>query len=224
MLVQAFVAEPAVEALDEGVLDQLSRRDVVLLDPGRLAEAQDGVADEFGAVVAVDHEGLSPPSRQRFQLAHDPCARQRRVDHAGETFPREVVDHVQHPEAATVVECIGDEVERPTLVRPLWDRRRRSRAQSPFPSAAPAHHQPFFLVEPIDALQIDRPTFPPQQDRQTPIAEASPLVRKLAQPGSDGGIVAAAPLVLEARSIHAEKPAGSSLRQSVTGDRPPYGI
>ena len=63
MLVQAFVAEPAVEALDEGVLDRLSRRDVVPLDPGHLAEAEDGVADEFVAIVADDHEGLSPPSR-----------------------------------------------------------------------------------------------------------------------------------------------------------------
>src|SRR5262245_28597330 len=50
-LVQELVAHAAVEALDEGVLDRLARRNEVPVDAGVLAPGQHGVASELGAVV-----------------------------------------------------------------------------------------------------------------------------------------------------------------------------
>ena len=129
VLVQAFVAQPAVEALDEDVLHRLARRDVVPLDPGILGEAQDGPADQLCAVVRDDHAGLPATGDDLAQFAHNPHARQRGVDDQGQAFPREVIDDREHTEAPTVVERVGEEVEAPALVWPLRDRHRCPRAE-----------------------------------------------------------------------------------------------
>lgn len=55
-LVEAFVTQAAVEALDLAVLLRLARRDVVLLDWALLRPYQDHQADQLGAVVADDHQ------------------------------------------------------------------------------------------------------------------------------------------------------------------------
>jgi hypothetical protein len=79
VLVQAFVPEPAVEALHEAVLHGLARRDVVPLDMALLLPLQDGVRGQLGAVstllVAIDiskhrHEVLIgvPGKKRRRRL------------------------------------------------------------------------------------------------------------------------------------------------------------
>ncbi len=55
-LVEEFVAQTAIEALDEGLLGQLAGRNVVPLDPHLLAPAQDRHAGQLGAVVGDAHE------------------------------------------------------------------------------------------------------------------------------------------------------------------------
>lgn len=48
--VQKLVAQSTVEALDEGVLGRLARRDVVPVDLAVVCEGQDGVRGELGSV------------------------------------------------------------------------------------------------------------------------------------------------------------------------------
>src|SRR3546814_2071702 len=50
-LVEQFVPQPTVEALDEAVLLRFARRDVMPFDPLLLAPAQDRHAGQLGAVV-----------------------------------------------------------------------------------------------------------------------------------------------------------------------------
>ena len=49
VLIQAFVPEPAVEALDEGVLHRLSWRDVMPLDAGFVGPGEHGIRGEWCA-------------------------------------------------------------------------------------------------------------------------------------------------------------------------------
>ena len=60
-LVQKFVAQSAVEALDEGILLRLAGRNVMPLDPSLLCPAQYCHAGELGAVVG-DAQGGSAAS------------------------------------------------------------------------------------------------------------------------------------------------------------------
>ena len=54
-LVEAFVSETGVEALDEPVLLRFARRDVVSLDVAFLRPAQDRHAGQLGTIVADHH-------------------------------------------------------------------------------------------------------------------------------------------------------------------------
>ena len=52
VLVQAFVAEAAVQAFHEGVLHRFARRDVMPFDAGVLLPLQDSARGQFSPVVA----------------------------------------------------------------------------------------------------------------------------------------------------------------------------
>lgn len=54
--IEAFVAEPAVEALDEPVLLPLARCDIVPQHRSLLLPGQDRVRRHLGAIVADDHQ------------------------------------------------------------------------------------------------------------------------------------------------------------------------
>jgi hypothetical protein len=75
-LVQEFVSEAPVEALDEPVLHGLSRRDVVPLDRRALAPGQDRGRGELCPVVTDDGPRAPPSGDDRVQFTHDPRARQ----------------------------------------------------------------------------------------------------------------------------------------------------
>ncbi len=78
--VQAFVAEPAVEAFNEAVLHWLAGRDIVPVHGSFLAPAQDRYTGEFGAIVANDGSRLCPTLPDEcVQLAGDTVTRQRGI-------------------------------------------------------------------------------------------------------------------------------------------------
>src|SRR3954451_2632207 len=62
-----------------------------------------------------------------------------------------------------------------------WDRHRRPCTESPFAATALAHHQPLFLVEPVELLAIELDALAFQHQTKTTIAEPPPLGRQLSQ-------------------------------------------
>jgi len=168
--VQAFVAEPSVEAFHEAVLHWFAWRDVVPLNGSLLAPSQDRHAGQFRAVVADN--GLRLGATLPDQRVEFPCntdARQRRIRHQGKAFACEVVDDGEDAEPATVREGVRHEVQRPSLVRPIRQRHRRPRAQSPLPTAAAAHLELLFAIKTPKLLLVHRDPFPGQQQMQTSI-------------------------------------------------------
>lgn len=102
------------------------------------------MTDVFRAIVAADHARLAAPLDNLIQYADHPHRRQRKVNFNPETFPVEVVQHVEQPEAATIDQRIVHEVDRPHFVDP---RRHRQRLRY-FP------HQPFLRLDPQVQLQL----------------------------------------------------------------------
>lgn len=74
-----------------------------------------------------------------------PCPHQRQA------FPHVVIDHAQDTEAPTADQAVGDEVERPALVRTIRQHLRSARAQRPFPAATATYPQALLAV---DAQQL----------------------------------------------------------------------
>jgi hypothetical protein len=148
MLVEALVAEAAVEALHEPVLLRLARRDVM---PGHavfLLPAQDRVRRQLGAVVTDHHCWIATQPGDLVQLTADPQAGERRVHHQAETLAGEVVHDRQYPQPTPAGEHVGNEVQRPTLVWSLRQRHWSTCAERPFPAASLAYAEPFLPVEP----------------------------------------------------------------------------
>ena len=110
VLVEALVAEPAVEAFDKGVLDRLPGRDVVPSNAAFLLPPQDGVGRELGAVVADDHQRLPAGRNDGIELACHPSAGNRRVDDQRQALADEVVENDQHPEAALYLKSSKDQL------------------------------------------------------------------------------------------------------------------
>ena len=58
-LVQAFVPQPADEALQKGILHRLVWRDVMPADPGFLRPPENRMTDQLGTVVRDDQHRLA---------------------------------------------------------------------------------------------------------------------------------------------------------------------
>ena len=63
------------------------------------APLQDRVRGQFRPVVRHDHAGLTAAVDQRRQFPRHAATRDRGVRDRCEAFPRDVIDHIQHPEA-----------------------------------------------------------------------------------------------------------------------------
>ena len=91
VLVEALVAEAAVQALDEAVLRRLSRRNVVPFDAPIFLPLQDRARGQLGAVVGDDHQRSAARLDEGIELPRHSLAGERRVDDERQAFPREVV-------------------------------------------------------------------------------------------------------------------------------------
>lgn len=69
IFVETFVAQPSIEALDEGVLGGLTRGNVVPFDTTVLGPFEDGMAGHFGSVVRDDRLWAAAGGDKPIQFA-----------------------------------------------------------------------------------------------------------------------------------------------------------
>src|SRR5262245_55027458 len=103
-----------------------------------------------------------PRSASSRSSSRAPDAGDRGVGHQRQAFARAVVDHDEDAQAAAIDELIGNEVERPAVIRPLWNCQWRPCAQSPLASAAPADHEALLAIEPKQPLMVHNEALPSQ--------------------------------------------------------------
>lgn len=181
-VVQAHVAEAAVEALDEGVFHGLAGSDVVLFYARLLTPSEDSHRCQFGAVVGDDCVWPAVPGDYGIQFAHDTGAGERRVGDERQALPCVVGDHGQDAEAPPIGELVVDKICRPVRVWFRLDRDRRPCALSRASGATLTHRQPYLLIEPIDAIDARSLAFAPEEDEQPSVIEVPALVGGIAQP------------------------------------------
>src|SRR5215813_2079982 len=93
-------------------------------------------------------------------------------------------------------------IERPALVWPSRQRQQRANPNATLAPAAAAHHQPFFFVQPVNPLAVDRVTLAPQQHPKAPIAKPPALPSQRSQPLAQLIVIAPSVPVAHARPVH----------------------
>src|SRR4029078_1716917 len=87
----------------------------------------------------------------RYPRSHS-FAGDRGIGNCCQAFPRHVIHDVENAETAALGELVMDEIELPTCIALCLDKDPRACADGPAPGLALADCQPFFAVEPINAV------------------------------------------------------------------------
>ena len=106
VLVQAIVAEGAIKALAEGILDRLARLDKVELHSGLLCSEEHGLAGQFRAIVQNNLARQAIYLSQLVELICQPVTSYGGIDQLADTFAGEVIDDVQGAEPTTCCQLI----------------------------------------------------------------------------------------------------------------------
>jgi hypothetical protein len=117
-----------------------------------------------------------PLGEESIELASDPDARDRSVGDQRQALTGAIVHHDQDADATAIEELVGDEVERPAIVWPLWDEHRRPRAQGPLAATSSTDHEAFFAIQPEQAFVVHLEALSSEQNVQSPVAEAPALM------------------------------------------------
>src|SRR5207237_10927104 len=110
-----------MQGLRKGVLLRFARCDVVPLNPIFPPPAQDRHAGELRPIVRDAYRRTTTNSNECVEFAHYSQAGQRGISDERQALAGEVVDDRQNPKAAAVAQCMGCEVEAPTLIGGLGD-------------------------------------------------------------------------------------------------------
>src|SRR5687767_7174766 len=109
MLVEAVVAEGAVEAFDESVARGLGRLGVMQVDAVVLRPLMQRPAGELRAIVGDEHLGLAALAQQAFQRARYANAADGMVHDDSQTLARELIDDRQAAKTPSVAQLVVDE-------------------------------------------------------------------------------------------------------------------
>jgi hypothetical protein len=97
-------------------------------------------------------------------------------------------------------------------------------AERALAAAAPPDRQPLLATEPEQPLVVHHDAFPPEQDEQVPIAEATALQGQLAQSLAQPGIVGTTGPVAVGLGGEADQPTGPPLGVAPLLDGPGHGL
>ena len=236
LLVQAFIAQAAVEALDLAILLWLSGVDVVPLDAVVVGPFQDGLAGEFGAIVRGYAGGFSVDPDQCVQFPRDPSAGDAGIGNQAEIFTAAIIVHRQNAELPAIPEGVGKQVQPPALVRLQRHWHRSAAAPRPFAATTAAHRQALFPVNPVELLFVHHHAHTFQHDTDPPpltvckqtvagqrIAKPMPLLSDLVHFQTDPRVVGRM-LVPHGLGIDTDQGAGPALRDRMTRHRPQYRV
>ena len=108
---KAFIAQLAIEALDEAVLLRLAGCDIVPGDGGFVLPFEDGATGQFAAIVQAQRIGPAVHLDELLHEADRPLAGDRGSHLDAKSFSVAVVEHVERAEPAPVVERVVHEVQ-----------------------------------------------------------------------------------------------------------------
>jgi len=213
MVVQALVAELAVEALDVGVLRRLAGCDQLQIDPPTIGPSVHRSACELRSLVGADRPGRSPELGDLIEHVRNVAARDPVIDRDIQALSGEVIHDRQALDAPARRERIHHEIDAPDLVRAARFSQHRAIEHDELLTPAFAHAEARLPVEPIHPLVVCLDAFPAKQVVDPPIAESASCVREVDDPVLQRDVLRRLmDFPSERCSGKPHKPAGATLR------------
>jgi len=183
VLIEALIAELAVEALDVAVLHGAARldqqvRDAVLLRPG-----DEGPAGELWPIVGTQGARIAAEPGGPLQHPHDTGAADAVVNGNVDALVGEVIGDGQAFQAATVGQRVADEIHAPDRIGRRRQRQRLALAGRTADLLAAAHGQVRLAIQAIDLLVVHVRVLQTQQVMQAAVAEPAARQRQFDDPG-----------------------------------------
>ena len=116
VLVEALVADLAVETLDVRVLGGFTRSDKVETDAMPVGPLVQCLAAEFGTIVDQQRNRRPVTGNEPIEDSADTQARQRGVHLIGQTAAAEVIQDVEDANAPAIGQLVRHEIHRPSLI------------------------------------------------------------------------------------------------------------
>lgn len=132
MLVEAFIAEAAVEGLDIRVLRRLARRDQSQREAALVRPGEQGAPAELGAIVRAAHLWESPAGGELLQHPRDRTSSEGPRRHNRDRLGRGVIHDGQALQHPALGGAIKDEVGGPDLIDAPGAQRRLTVRQGTF--------------------------------------------------------------------------------------------
>ncbi len=155
VLVQAFVAKLAVEALDVGILRGLAWLVEDVAHALGLGPGHEGSARELWPLVGSHGLRVAPEPRNLVEHAHDVLAADAVIHSDVHALVAEVIGHGQALDAPTAGQAVADEVHAPDFIDGTALVQRHPFELQALLAAALTHRQVGQSVEPVHALVVD---------------------------------------------------------------------
>jgi len=115
LAIEQFITQASIEALDIAVLPRAAGLDVEGGDTEAAQPSAHSMGDELGAIIGPDMLGRPMLDEQLGQHVDDVVGSEPPQRHHCQALPAELVNDVEHPELASVVRLILDEVVGPHM-------------------------------------------------------------------------------------------------------------
>ena len=171
MLIEAVIAEGAVEGFDEGVLGGFARLDVMEMDMGGLRPEVDGFAGELGAVVGGDGLWQATGAGESLKQTDDGSATDGSIGMECKALAGEVIDQSEAAEASAISKLVMNEIHAPALIGGGGLRQRDTGDGRQLAAEFATQGEAFLTVKTLGAFVVDDHTLGLEhivEDRRAP--------------------------------------------------------
>lgn len=211
VLIEAVIAEGAVEGLDEGVLDGLARLDVIEVDLAPLGPEVEGLTGELGPIVTGDGTRSFQRVAKGIKQIGYSSTPDGGIDMERQALAGAVIDQGQAAEASSPGKLVMDEVHGPALIGAYGCGQGNSNQGRQLPAPLAAQGEPLLPVDPGRSLAVDDHPFGLEdvvKDGQPP---SGLPVRPVAHPISQGPVVTFHGTVLHRGAVPSGDPTETTL-------------
>src|SRR6516164_9783074 len=176
-------SQVAVEGFDERVLPGCSGFDVAGLGVVEAAPVAERLRDELGAVVAADQRGSSAaPLDDLLECVDGVVGSHSSRDRSSQRFAGVLVGDREDLERAAIGGAVGDEVDRPHLIRPSCDEVTGHPRPTPTTLRFGRQPEPLIAPQPLQPLAVTGPALTAEDRVDPPVAVARMTASEPLQP------------------------------------------